>query len=424
MTSTVEWGVARRIGFRFSVVVAALLIFPFPIDIIPKADWIATAVIKPLEWGTQWLATSVLGLPELATARTGSGDRMFDYVQLLLIALCAVLGTIAWSIIDRQRRSYVPLAAIAWVALRYYVAWAMLTYGLSKILKSQFYDLSPGVLHQRLGGTPPMKLLWAFMGYSLPYTVFAGIAETLGGVLLLWRRTATLGALLVMVVMFNVVLLNFCYDVPVKLFSTTLFVMAVAIALPDLRRVLGAVLGRASAEVPPRLRMSRARERARRIAKLALLAGMALELGMQLSKTPPHDDHVHELHGNWVVDSFVMDGVEHPPLTSDPVRWESWSANPYYMQIWLMDGTFEGVAEAARGWFPLEVDPAAHTITVTIDGDTERKETWQYTRPAPDRLVLDCVHRGKRLRVALHLEPERLLMTRGFHWVNEVPFNR
>jgi hypothetical protein len=94
------------------------------------------------------------------------------------------------------------------------------------------------------------------------------------------------------------------------------------------------------------------------------------------------------------------------------------------MQIWLMDGTFEGRDSPERGWYALEVDPAAHTITVTIDSAKQIKETWTYTRPAPDRLVIDCVHRGKKLHVRLHREPEGLLMTRGFHWINEVPYNR
>ena len=262
MTSSASWSLPRRIGFRFVIIVAALQISPFPFGLIPKAGWLETALEKPLTWTTQRFA-GTLGLPPLSEEFTGSGDRLIDYVQLLLIVVLAAVGTILWSALDRRRRSYGSLATAAWVVLRYYVAWAMLSYGMSKVMKSQFYDLAPGVLHQRLGETPPMKLLWAFMGYSLPYTVFAGLAETVGGMLLLWRRTVTLGAVLVIAVMTNVVMLNFCYDVPVKLYSTRLLVMTIVIALPGARRLIGAVLGRAVAEVPPRPRSSRRRERAR-----------------------------------------------------------------------------------------------------------------------------------------------------------------
>jgi len=200
--------------------------------------------------------------------------------------------------------------------------------------------------------------------------------------------------------------------------------MAVLIALPDARRLLGAALGRATAEVPPPLRGSYRRERARVIAKLAFILSAALAMYLQFAGRPSHDDHRHELYGHWIVDSFVRDGVEHPPLTNDPVRWDSWSASPTYMQVWLMSGTFEGRTEPDRGWYDIKVDPAAGTITVIVDDKRNTKETWKYTRPAPDQLVIDCVHRGASLHITLHREPEGMLMTRGFHWINEVPFNR
>jgi hypothetical protein len=262
------------------------------------------------------------------------------------------------------------------------------------------------------------------MGYSLPYTVFAGLLETIGGVLLLWRRTATLGALLVTAVMANVVMLNLCYDIPVKLFATQLLVMAAVIALPDAKRVLGATLGRPAAEVPLVARGTRRRERARRIAKLAFIVFVVLRFYLRFAGRPSHDDHRHELYGNWIVDGFVRDGVDHSPLTTDPVRWESWSASATYMQVWLMNGTFEGRTEYDRGWYDIQVDPTAHTVTVTIDSKRNTTETWKYARPAPDQLIIDGVHRGATLHITLHREPEGTLMTRGFHWMNEIPFNR
>ncbi|HEX3765235.1 MAG TPA: DoxX family protein [Kofleriaceae bacterium] len=424
MTAQVVWSLPRRIGFRFVFLVGALVTFPFPVNAIPGADAIDSVLTQPLTWGAQWLATIVLGLPAPYPGPSGSGDRAVDYAQLLLVVILAALGTIVWSVLDRRRGAYPRLAEGARIVLRYYLAAVMLSYGFSKVVKSQFYDLSPGVLHQRLGDVPPMRLMWAFMGYSQPYTVFAGLAEVAGGALLLWRRTATLGALLVAIVMTNVVLMNLCYDVPAKLFSTRLLAIAIAIAWPDARRVLGAVLGRAAAELPPRPRMTRGRERGRQVAKLVLIALMVVDVYLTYGRRPPHDDHIHELYGHWIVDSFALDGVEHPPLTTDPVRWDSWSASPRYMQIWLMNGMFEGRYEPERGWYSLKVDPAAHTITVTVDDKQKTRETWTYSRPAPDRLIIDCVHRGKSLHVALHLEPEGVLMTRGFHWFNEVPYNR
>ena len=71
-----------------------------------------------------------------------------------------------------------------------------------------------------------MGLLWTFMGASESYTIFSGISEMAGGLLVTARRTTLLGALVCIGVLGNIVMLNFSYDVPVKLLSCHLFAMA------------------------------------------------------------------------------------------------------------------------------------------------------------------------------------------------------
>lgn len=418
MTSSQDWGPARRIGFRFGVVFGALVIFPFPLDALPRMEWLAVPVRQPLEWLTQWFAHAVIGVSGAAPAVNGSGDRTYDYVQLLLFAILGAIGAIAWSALTR-RRSHPRLAAAAHVVLRYSVANAMLVYGFAKIFRLQFSDLSPFELRTTVGEVSPMGLLWRFMGYSTPYTVFGGLCEAIPGVLLLWRRTAAIGAVMVIAVMTNVVMLNFSYDVSVKLYSMQLLVMAGLIALPDARRLLAAALGRATPEVAPRVRMSARRELVRWIAKAIFVLGLAV--GVVLSLGSRSDDRP-ELYGNWVVDTLTADGVERPPLATDPVRWQSMAFSRGRMAIWRVSGDRDPQVTATRGTYAYEIDAASHQITVTID--PKQKEIWTYTRPAPDRLVIDGVHLGKTLHVALRAAPEGLLVTRGFHWINEAPFSR
>jgi len=298
----------------------------------------------------------------------------------------------------------------------------MLSYGLSKVFKMQFPDLRPGDLDERVGEMSPMGLAWTFMGYSTPYTVFAGLAEMIGGVLVLWRRTATIGALVIAAVMTNVVMLNFCYDIPVKLYSMRLLVMAMVIAAPSARRLIAAAMGRAVPELPTRERISPRWERAGQVARIALFGVFAWSLERDAEHVS--DDRVSELHGVWVVDTFVSDGVEHP-LATDPARWKTVSANPHSLHIALMTG------ERAR--FRFAVDAVHGTLTLKIPDDgpgsdpakpKTTDEIWTYIRPAPDHLVVDGSHGGKKFHAALHLAPAPLLMTRGFRWINEAPFNR
>jgi hypothetical protein len=216
-------------------------------------------------------------------------------------------------------------------------------------------------------------------------------------------------------------MLNLSYDVSVKLYSIRLLVMAGLIALPDARRLLAAALGRATAEVPTRVRMSPRRERLRQIAKAVLLVGIAVGLCLELGLRQ-RDAHRHELYGTWVVDTFAADGVEHPPLTTDPVRWHSLTAHPAVVRIRLMPGEPDP-PDPVRDYYVWKVDETRHTVTLTIDAGRQLAETWRYSRPAPDRLVIDGVHLGKSLHVALHAAPPPRLLTRGFHWISDAPFN-
>jgi len=87
--------------------------------------------------------------------------------------------------------------------------------------------LKPCVMFDGTNITSP-----TFMGASTPYNVFTGASEMLAGVLLFFPTTTLLGALLAMAVMTQVVALNFCYDVPVKLFSTHLLAESISSPRP------------------------------------------------------------------------------------------------------------------------------------------------------------------------------------------------
>jgi uncharacterized membrane protein YphA (DoxX/SURF4 family) len=116
--------------------------------------------------------------------------------------------------------------------LRLGLAVTMVVYGFSKVWVRQFPPLDEWTAFQSYGDSSPMGLLWRFMGHSPTYERFTGFAEVLAGVLLATRRTATPGALVMVAVMANVVMLNFCFDVPVKLASTHLLVFALVSARP------------------------------------------------------------------------------------------------------------------------------------------------------------------------------------------------
>src|SRR5690348_18320881 len=76
------------------------------------------------------------------------------------------------------------------------------------------------------------------MRYSWPYSLFAGVMESVAIVLLCFRRTATLGALTTVAVMTNVALMNIAYDVQVKLYAVMLVVSAAVLVAYDTPRLV------------------------------------------------------------------------------------------------------------------------------------------------------------------------------------------
>jgi hypothetical protein len=201
----------------------------------------------------------------------------------------------------------------------------MLTYGLIKVFKSQFPFPTAARLFEPYGDSSPMGLLWTFMGYSTAYNVLAGGAESIGGLLLFFRRTTTLGALLLVGVIGNVAALNFCYDVPVKLYSTNLWLMAAFLVAPDLGRLADVLLSH-RATPPTALGAPFA---SRRLARAAfgvkvLFVGFVLYTTTAQAWESMHKygdrAPVHPLDGVYEVEEFAVNGVPVPPLLSQTGR--------------------------------------------------------------------------------------------------------
>jgi len=391
------WSLPKRVAFRFGFIAAILFVYPAPLGYIPKTDSLAETFGKPMQWLVQWVGELVAGERPVVQP-TGSGDTLFGYVQLLVIVMLAAIGAAVWSVVDRRRLAYPRLAHATWIGLRYVLAMIMIGYGFAKLVDGQFPAPDAIRLDQRIGEMSPMGMLWTFQGSSQPYTIFAGLAEIVPAVLLLWRRTAVIGAVIAMAVMTNVVMLNFCYDVPVKVFSSELLVIAAVIAMPQLRRLLLAALGYAVPEVPPRARSSVRVERVRVAAKLAAVALIVLSQYQMYDQMSEYKRPRGELEGLWSVSAWSGDGE----------RWCKVGFSPWAVAIRQCNDE--------RGLARGEVIAAGQVIVVGTD-------LWHYVHHG-DKLVIDFRRNGKPVHAELTRDPPPLLVSRGFHWIQEFPFNR
>ncbi len=152
----------------------------------------------------------------------------------------AILLTLIWTALAElrspARRSLAYPRLFFWFRLiiRLTLGVAMIGYGLAKLFPLQMSLPNLAVLNEPLGNTSPMTMLWTLIGLNPVYEMICGAAEITAGILILFRRTGLLGELLTAFLATNIVLYNFCYDVPVKIYAAHLLLMSIALIVPDM----------------------------------------------------------------------------------------------------------------------------------------------------------------------------------------------
>jgi hypothetical protein len=186
-----------------------------------------------------WMARHLFHItgPMPSGSAGDNGDVAEEYARLLLCVVLGIAGAIVWTIADRRRSAREWTESALRILLRYSIALGMTGYAVAKLFPQQFPPITASVLERRVGDLTPMSLLWTFMQYSRAYAFFGGLIELIAVVLLCYRRTATLGALVCLVAMTNVALLNYAYGVPVKLYATMIVLSAAVLVLYDARRL-------------------------------------------------------------------------------------------------------------------------------------------------------------------------------------------
>ena len=394
-----QWSLLKKITFRWLFVY--LLLFCLG----PLANGLWTRFIP---WVGEFLGVDAV------YRVSGSGDTTFHYVLALCYVVLALAATVVWSFVDHKRPHYHSLYLGLRVLVRLVLGVMLIVYGAAKVFPSQFPPLPVHRLVQTFGEASPMGLLWTFMGASVPYTIFCGATEMLGGVLLFFRRTTTLGALVSVAVMTHVAVLNFSYDVPVKLISCHLLAMAVFLSAEDARRLANLFVWNRTANPAPMDTVLQGPKfrRAAFALKILLLAGVAvaslypsyLRWQARLVKGP--------LSGIWDVQQFTLDEDVPSSAVPDNVRWRRVviSDSGQFASVQSMDGT--------RRQHSLTVDLEAKKLS--LDGD------FTYSTPTADTLHIRGTYGGRELSVTFrHVDPSEFrLVNRGFHWISESPYNR
>jgi hypothetical protein len=435
-----------RYAFRWLLFYWICFTFPFPLELVSvpfglidheqQPAWMKAAderLTQAYVWvdskkneACVWAGEHLLHVT-VTIQPTGSGDTMRAYVGCLCAAVIAAALALLWSAAVPLVRLWKPnwradgfLHEMVRLLVRFFMIEMLFGYGFAKVFAMQFPGPDSFRLNEHLGDMSPMGLLWTFMGFSTPFQIFTGAVEVLGGLLLVSRRTTLLGALVAAAAMGHIFALNMCFDVPVKLYSLHYLVMALFLAAPDLPRLTKSVFGSAVEAKPIRPLFANVW-----VHRSALAFRTLLVAGMLYGQIKGSYGTARDMYGNspppvvgrWEVVSMSIDKKE--PKKEDAATWKWIDVSERgFLRVSKMSPPAVGYRAA---W-----DPAQKSLTLTKFTVPAWKGNLTYDLPQPDLLNLSGSIDDKAITVTLRpaAEKHQELNTRGFHWIQELPYNR
>ncbi|THV58511.1 hypothetical protein [Chryseobacterium candidae] len=381
--------------------------------------FIFTSQFSPLEGihksGVLWLCKNVFQQKQVEyITMTGSGDTTLDYWVVLVNIGLAVVAALIILFADKKQRTFKDLHWFTVVVARYYVAMIMLSYGFAKLHDGQFPANTIGRLEERVGDMSPMGMVWTMMGASTGYTFVSGLLEVIGGLLLLFRRTKTFGALFSMTVMINVALLNFFYDVPVKIFSSHIVWLCLFIVGGDAMALYRFFVLQQPSQLRFQKRIFDKKWKGITVTglKWCVVAFFILSSSSALFYTPP----AVPMEGAYIVDKFIINNQEIP--NSDSVGWKKLLViSPSRTKVILNNDsikTFQSVLDTETKTLMLrKID---HQDLYAYLHYSTQKDSIVFTgNKGIDSIKINTIRKKKE---------DYKLNKRGFHWVNEYPYNR
>ncbi|MCE2995113.1 MAG: hypothetical protein ACK5RG_02325 [Cyclobacteriaceae bacterium] len=420
------WQAWHRVLFRFLFAYIFLYCFSFPFFYIPGAHVVIHPIGSLLQDLSVWYGTNVWGYTNVPTEETGSGDTLLYWLLWATKLTLAILVTFIWSVIDRKRQAYPWLKKLLLTYTRYYLALILLSYGLFKMVPTQFEEPSARMLVQMYGESSPMGLLWNFMGYSTAYQIFGGVAEVLGAVLLLFRRTTLLGALILVGVMANVVILNYCFDVPVKLASTHYLLFSMGLAFVYGKPVTNLLLLNRATEPMDQTPLF---EKKRwfwgtQITKLLLVGFVFYSMLSAALAQKSYTDtlkHTSAMGGVFDVIDFSRKSSSDSIARNYRYYWHRMVLDkfrPDKLVVQQINGT--------KVRYQIAWDTVAKQVTGYVPEDSLNRIELHYESTTKSKLKWKGVWRDDSVRmITKRFETDSMLLkTRGFRWVNPIPFNR
>ena len=280
----------------------------------------------------------------IAISRNFFGTSAMGYATWLWTLVIAIVIGLAWTAIVRTRKTerteYNTLYYWLRVIVRYRAGIGIIGFGFTKLFPVQMPYPSLGVLNTNFGDLTAQKVFWLSVGVVPWYQVFAGVVECLAGTLLFFRRTTTVGAILLFAALGDIVYVNLAYDGGVHVYASYFVLLAGFLLAKDIPRIYRLLIQeRITIPVEHYPSLRKAWQRWTRIglktATFFLFIVLLFWLQYVNFRYDPYKQPavagVAALRGNYIVSEFRVNNQTIPFNPLDTTRWqdatfEKWSS--------------------------------------------------------------------------------------------------
>ena len=259
------------------------------------------------------------------------GAGYYGYADWLILLVAAIIGGTIWSLADKKRNEYNVLYYWLTVIIRYRAAIGIIGFAFTKVLPVQMPYPSTGILNTNFGDLTAQKIYWLSISIVPWYQVFAGVVELSAGVLLFFRKTATLGAIILFGALGDIVYVNFAYDGGVHVYSSYFVLFAAFLIAKDIPKIYNLLI-RERYTIPVNFNIQ-FQQRWLQLTRIFLKTGVIVLFlfvffYVQLNNfiydpyKQPAGKGIAKLRGYYQVKEFRLNNVSIPYSPQDSLRWQ------------------------------------------------------------------------------------------------------
>ncbi|TWI95285.1 hypothetical protein JN11_04399 [Mucilaginibacter frigoritolerans] len=409
---TGKWSEREKNVFRFFFLFFIIQALPLSVDLFKVV------------FGINWLRISygdIFNITRLSAKFIPGAD---SFINWIIAAVLAVIGSVIWSRFKFKDQDYSILYYWLRVIVRYRLAIGILGYGFIKFFPLQAPFPSISNLNTSYGDFNDWKIFSMSLGIVPNYESFLGSIEIVAGLLLFFRKTATIGALIILVFTGNVFISNLAYEGGEYVYSIYLLSFALFVLSFDALRIYNLV----SLEQPTepnkfKPELTGRQRTIRLVVKTLVVFFFVFLYGFKTYSGYKHDPYqfpntpgLAKASGIYNVSEFKINNKELPYSATDSVRWkdvvfEKWatisirSNRPVivdavnYEQVFKKDEDrdYELIGSAGRHYYSYNTDTLNHVLFLADKNPHYKGEklVLKYSRPDTATIILTGINQQK-----------------------------